>query len=223
MLKRLTVGWFLFVSLFMTPLLSQADTSKPVLNINVVFANEGSAKLSYDIHGATQQDGDSSKIEAAMVLYAVVMNKLDTNARKALINQVQTAVSKVATEQGLVRADIIKDNPLLKPLAQGAAGKQFSVVFSEVAGQGHTLEVNPSEIEATYLTGGLIYLFQDLIQKLPDSGVRFMVLAMGGMNKYYRDGADPSDPASLSKAPSYALNLAADIIQKVSSQGGQKK
>ncbi len=76
------------------------------------------------------------------------------------------------------------------------------------------------ELDAKFLAPTTLYLIQDNIKTLSESGLRLMVLAMGGMNKWYREVGKASDPNSVSKAPSYALNLAVDIVEKL---GGKKK
>lgn len=204
-----------------SPALAGAQTPKPVLETHIVFNNGGLAKVTQSAK-TPAEDAETNKIMSSMVFYAYTMNKLDVDARKVLINQVQSAVSKVATEQGLNRPNILKDNPLLKTLGPSTPPKDIALILSEVTGQGFSLEVKPDGMENSYLTAGVLNLYQDLIQQLPENGLRLMVLAMGGMNKFYRDGADPADPSSISKAPAYALNLAVDIIQKVSGQKGKK-
>lgn len=219
---RRALGALFPAILLICPSLAQAQgASKVVLETKIAFTSGGLAKVT-QVSKASPEDAETNKIMTSMVFYAFVMNKLDVEARKGLINQVQVAVSQVATETGLQRPNILKDNILLKPLA-AATPQEINLTLSEVTGQGFSLEVKPESIDNSYLTAGVLNLYQDLIQGLPENGLRLMVLAMGGMNKFYRDGADPADPANISKAPAYALNLAVDIIQKVSGQKGKTK
>jgi hypothetical protein len=218
---RRALGVLFPVILLTCPSLAQAQSAKPVLDTRIVYTSGGVAKVGH-VSKSKPEDTETNKIMASMIFYAYVMNKLDADARKVLINQVQVAVSQVATETGLQRPNILKDNILLKPLAS-ATPKEVVITLSELSGQGFSLEVKPEALENTYLTAGVLNLYQDLIQQLPESGLRLLVLAMGAMNKFYRDGADPSDPANISKAPAYALNLAVDIITKVSAPRSKTK
>jgi hypothetical protein len=104
-------------------------------------------------------------------------------------------------------------------LAKGdTKGQGYSLNFSAVPNQGNVLEVKALGENATLLGPSVFYLFQDAVKTLPDNGLRLMVLALGGMNKWYREVGKASDPNSLSQAPVYGLNLAVDIISKFSGQ-----
>ncbi|MFO1462814.1 MAG: hypothetical protein U1F66_03490 [bacterium] len=211
---------FAMMAALFLPAMALAQTAKPLLVAKVAYGPDGVGKVSYDTKGITGQDVDSNKIQSTLVFYALAMNRLDLDSGKALINQVQAAVSKVATEQGMVRADIVKGNPLLKPLLDAPAEQSIELTFSEQPGKGVALEVKPEGFDAKFLAPTTLYLIQDNIKTLSESGLRLMVLAMGGMNKWYREVGKASDPDSVSKAPSYALNLAVDIVEKL---GGKKK
>jgi hypothetical protein len=199
----------------------KAQAAKPLLDSKIVFAPDGTAKVSYNDYGSKAEALESSKIESTLILYALAMNKVDAATSTALMNQVQGAVSKIATEQGLVRADIVKNNPMLKPVQGAPAEQSVTLAFAELGAKGgHSLEVKPDNIDVKYLAPAALYLIQDQVKNLSESGVRLLVLSMGGMNKWYREIGKASDPESVGKAPSYALNLAVDILQKLS--GGKK-
>lgn len=198
----------------------KAQAAKPLLDTTIAFAPDGTAKVSYNDFGTKAEALESSKIEATLIFYALAMNRVDLETGKALMNQVQGAVSKIATEQGLVRADITKANPLLKPVQGAAAAQSVALAFAELPGKGgHSLEVKPENVDAKYYAPATLYLIQDQVKNLSESGLRLLVLSMGGMNKWYREIGKASDPESVGKAPSYALNLAVDILQKLSSSG----
>ena len=80
--------------------------------------------------------------------------------------------------------------------------------------------MKPATLDSKFLAPAVLYIFQDQIKALSESGLRLMVLAMGGMNKWYREIGKASDSNSVAKAPAYALNLAVDILEKLS---GKKK
>lgn len=221
MIRRLILKSFPLILMLLTlPGLGQAQAEKTLLVTKVAFGPDGNAKVSYDTKGLTGQAADSNKIETALVFYAFAMNKLDSDSGKALINQVQAAVGKIATEQGMVRAEILKGNPLLKPLQTAPAEQTLELVFTELPGKGNGLELKPETLDSKFLAPAVLYIFQDQIKALSESGLRLMVLAMGGMNKWYREIGQASDAASVAKAPAYALNLAVDILEKLS---GKKK
>ncbi len=199
------------------PSLSFGQAAKTLLTAKVVFGPDGVGKVTYDTKGQVGKDLDGNKIQSTLVFYALAMNHLDADSGKALINQVQTAVTKVATEQGMIRADIVKSNPLLKPLLDAPAEQTLQIDYTELPGKGLGMEVKPENFDTKFLAPTTLYLIQDNIKTLSESGLRLMVLAMGGMNKWYREVGKASDPDSVSKAPSYALNLAVDIVEKLGS------
>ena len=206
----------------MLPALAQA--AKPLLDTSLTFAQDGTAKVSQLSYEGTDKDAESNKIESALVFYAIVMNKSDEATRKNLMGAVQAAVGKIATDKGLQRANIIQGSSLIKPLAAAPAPATLIVSFGEEAGQGHSLELKPSDTGNLPMASAVIYIFQDLTKNLSESGLRLLVLAMGGMNKYYREVSPASAPESVSKAPAYGLTLATDIIQNLSgTKSGAKK
>ena len=216
---RRSIYWKLLMILpfLAIPQTLRAQAAKPLLDSKIVFAPDGQAKVSYNDYGSKAEALESSKIESALIFYAVAMNRLDLETGKSLMNQIQGAVSKIATEQGMVRADIVKANPILKPVQGAAAEQTVTLAFAELAGKGgHSLEVKPENLEVKYLAPATLYLIQDQVKNLSESGLRLLVLSMGGMNKWYREIGKASDPDSVGKAPSYALNLAVDILQKLS-------
>jgi hypothetical protein len=213
----------MILSFLALPQVLQAQAAKPLLDSKLVFAPDGTAKVSYNDYGSKAEALESSKIESTLIFYALAMNKTDADTSKALMNQVQGAVSKIATEQGMVRADIIKGNPMLKAVQGAAAEQTINLAFAELSGKGgHSLELKPENLDSKYLAPATLYLIQDQVKNLSESGVRLLVLSMGGMNKWYREIGKASDPDSVGKAPSYALNLAVDILQKLSAGSGKK-
>lgn len=201
------------------PVPGRAQAEKTLLITKIAFGPDGAAKVGYDTKGNAAQEVESSKIQSALVFYALAMNRLDAESGKALLNQVQAAVGKIATEQGLVRADLLKGNPLLKALQAAPAEQTLDLTFSQV-GKSNAVELKPETVDPKFLAPAVLYLFQDQVKTLSESGVRLMVLAMGGMNKWYREVGKASDADSVAKAPAYALNLAVDILEKL---GGKKK
>lgn len=199
------------------PTLGHAQAEKVLLVTKIAFGPDGSAKVTYDTKGNATQEVESSKIQSALIFYALAMNKLDSESGKALINQVQAAVSKIATEQGMARADLLKGNPLLGPLQASPTEQNLDLIFSQV-GKSNSFELKPDGFDSKFLAPGVIYLFQDQVKGLSESGLRLLVLSMGGMNKWYREIGKASDADSVAKAPAYALNLAVDIVEKLSSK-----
>jgi hypothetical protein len=162
------------------------------------------------------QDTATNKIQSILMFYAYAMNQIEEGQRSNLLNATQGIVSRVATEGGLQRADILKNNTILTLAKGDAKGQGYQLTFSSVSKEGNTLDVKALGENGTLLGPSVIYLFQDAIKTLPDNGLRLMVLALGGMNKWYREVGKASDPNSLSQAPAYGLNLAVDIISKFS-------
>jgi hypothetical protein len=195
-----------------------AQGGKPLLDTQIVFQGGGKGRVSYTSHVAPTQSVDLYKVESALIFYAYAMQQLGDQANKDLLNQMQRSISRVATEQGLQRADLLADNPIVSTAGKDSEAKGFDLKFEEIAGQGHGLNVLPKEGSEKWVAPAVIYYFQDLVNNLPESALRITVLAVGGMNKWYREEGKASDPGSLSKAPAYGLNLAVDIIGKLSGQ-----
>ncbi len=216
MLKPLifVIGFFIAALAGNVP--AGAQTAKPLLDTKIVFSKDGSAQVTYQTFGTSAQDTVGNKIESALVFYAYVMNKLDDATRKALMGEVQASVTKIATEQGMVRADLIRGVPFIKPLSQDPPADGLKISFADLAGKGHSLEVTPVDGGGLPMASAVLYYFQDLVKNLPENGVRLLVLSMGGMNKWYRELGQATDPASVTKAPSYGLNVAVEILQKLS-------
>jgi hypothetical protein len=202
--------------LLASPAWSQA--AKPLLGTQVTYSASPPPQVSFDTHGLSAQDIASNKIQSALMFYAYAMNQIEEAHRTPLLNEVQNIVSKVATEAGLKRPDILKNNPILNLAKGDTKGQGYSLNFSAVPNQGNVLDVKALGQNGTLLGPSVFYLFQDAVKTLPDSGLRLMVLALGGMNKWYREVGKASDPNSLSQAPAYGLNLAVDIISKFSGQ-----
>ncbi|HCU24714.1 MAG TPA: hypothetical protein DF383_06835 [Deltaproteobacteria bacterium] len=208
----------LLVGILVWPLQGWTQAGKTLLDAKIVFSKDGAAQVSYGVRSGSAQDIETNKIETSLVFYALAMNKLGAEG-SALMNQVQSIVTRVATEQGMVRADIVKENPLLKPLQAAPVEQTVNLIFASAGGSGHSLEVKPETLDAKFWAPATIYLLQDQVKNLNESGLRLLVLAIGGMNKWYREIGKAADPQSVSQAPSYALNLAVDILQKL---GGRK-
>lgn len=214
----------IFKTLALTPILflafgsAWAQTAKVILDTKIDYGAGTAPKIDFNVQGQSQPETVSNKIQSNLMFYAFAMNQIEDGQRNNLLNQTQSIVTRVATESGLQRPDILKGNPILN-LAKGETkGQGYDLVLSNHPGQGNMLDVKAVGTNATLLGPSVFYLFQNSIKTLPDSGLRLMVLALGGMNKWYREMGKASDPNSLSQAPAYGLNLAVDIISKLSGQ-----
>lgn len=217
-MRRFLTGPLLVLALLISPNLSWAQAAKPLLATRMEYAETPQPKVTFNTYGLSEQDNASNKIQSALMFYAYAMNQIEEANRAALLNEAQGIVSKVATEAGLKRPDILKNNPILN-LAKGETkGQGYALDFSAVPNQGNTLEVKVLGNNPALLGPSVFYLFQDAVKTLPDNGLRLLVLALGGMNKWYREVGKASDPNSLSQAPAYGLNLAVDILSKFSGQ-----
>lgn len=208
-------------SILLFSLAAQAEGAageKNLLGTKILFNEQGKAKVSYNIQGQSVPDITSNKIQSAMIFYAFAMNRIPDGERVPLMNQMQKLISRVATEEGIQRPDIILGNPLLAKIGSDAKGKGFELDFGAISGQGNSLDVKPLAGSDNIWGPSVIYLFQDLIKNVPDSGLRLVALSLGGMNKWYREKGKASDPNSVSQAPAYGLNLAVDILSKLSGQ-----
>lgn len=215
MTRRLTFVLSLILFVFFLLPSGFAGESKTLLDTKIVFDKQGKGKVSYK----SQEKGNSettNKIQSALIFYAFAMNQSEDSKRTPLLNQVQRSITQIATDQGLMRPDLLKNNNLASGVKPDAAEKGFDLVFGVVPNQGNSLEVKPIGDSKSLMAPAVFYLFQDMVTNLPDGGLRLMAIALGGMNKWYRQVGKASDPASISQAPSYGLNIAVDILAKVS-------
>jgi hypothetical protein len=217
-MRRFTLTLFLFFVLILSGAVSWAQAAKELLGTQVSYGPSPQPQITFNTHGLSEQDNASNKIQSALMFYAYAMNQIEDTHRSALLNEAQTIISKVATEGGLKRPDILKGNTVLN-LAKGETkGQGYTLNFSAVPNQGNVMEVKALGENGTLLGPSVFFIFQEAVKTLPDNGLRLMVLALGGMNKWYREVGKASDPNSLSQAPAYGLNLAVDIISKFSGQ-----
>lgn len=217
-MRRILTVSFLSLALVLIGSPAWSQAAKPLLTTQLTYAELPQPKIAFDTHGLSAQDNASNKIQSTLMFYAYAMNQIEDSHRTTLLNEAQNIVTKVATEQGLKRPDILKGSPILQLTKGETKGQGYNLNFSAVPNQGNMLDVKALGENGTLLGPSVFYLFQDAVKTLPESGLRLMVLALGGMNKWYREVGKASDPNSLSQAPAYGLNLAVDIISKFSGQ-----
>ena len=215
-MRRSKLTWYLSLAMILSAAPVWAQANKPLLTTKVSYGPTPPPQVTFDTHGQTAQDTATNKIQSTLMFYAYVMNQIDEAQRSNLLNEAQNIVTRTATEGGLKRPDILKDNKILAMAKGDTKGQGYNLDFSAVPKEGNVLDVKPLGENATLLGPSVFYVFQDAIKTLPDNGLRLMVLALGGMNKWYREVGKASDPNSLSQAPAYGLNLAVDILSKFS-------
>lgn len=199
----------------------RAENMKPILKTKILFDAQGKAKISYPTQPTNQQERISSKIESALIFYAYAMNQVEASSRTPLLNQVQKVVSAVATEAGLKRPDILTPNSLAIAKSPKTGENGFDIVFGVLEGSGkssNSLEVKPIGDTQGLLMPAVFNYLQDLVKNLSDSGLRLTVLALGGMNKWYREVGNAANADSVSKAPAYGLTMAVDLLSKITGQ-----
>lgn len=214
-MKLLMIFGTLFTLLWPGGVLAEQNI-KPLYSAKIVFDSSGKAEVTTQSTRKQSNEVDTDSIQLSLMFYAYAMNRAPESKRNDLLNQAQRIVSAVATEDGLVRADILKNNPLVTGVAKENAGKGFEAVFGAIGGKGNTMNVKPIGDSESVLIPSVFYLFQDTITHLSAGGLRLLALALGGTNKWYREKGQASDPQSISQAPAYGLNLAVDIISKLS-------
>lgn len=193
----------------------QADL-KPQLSTKIVYDASGKPKIEIDDHGQSTNDTATNKIQTSLMFYSYAMNQVPEAKRSAFLNQAQLIVTAVATEQGIKRANILKGNPQVQNIPSGDDGRGYNLTFGALGKKGNSLKVDPIGSAEGLLEASVFYVFQDTINTVPIPGLRLLALALGGTNKWYRELGKASDPNSVSQAPAYGLNLALDIISKLS-------
>lgn len=218
-MRKLTllVMFFMTMSFVTSPVALRAETQEKILlETQIRFSPQGVPQVTFKNHQQSAEDDLSNKIQAALIFYAYIMNQMDSTQSTALLNEVQKVVGWVATDEGLKKPNFVKNHPKLPKPDAALAGQGFDLIFSSVPGRGNRLEVKPLGESMPLAIPAVLGVFQELVNTLPENGLRLMVLAMGGMNKWYRELGKASDPDSVAKAPAYGLNLAVDILAKVS-------
>lgn len=200
-----------------------AEALKPALNTKVIFKPDATAKISYQTHGKSKDEIATNKLQTALIFYAYSVKATEAKSRPALLNQSQKIVFQVASEQGLARPNILKNNSLAQVDATKVDGKGFEMIFGALPGKGNTLQVKEIADKSPQLYQfTTFWLFQDQIKNLPDNGLRIMVLALGAMNQWYRENMDKiSEPSSIATASSHGLKTALEIMEAVGKAGAK--
>ncbi len=214
---RRTILFALLIGLMGVPMTGQADDAfKPQLTTKVLFDASGKPNIDVNAHGQNPNETATNKIQSALMFYAYAVNQETGAKQSSVISQGQLIVTAVATEDGMKRANILTANPLVKNNPAGEANRGFELSFGSLGTKGNSLKVNPIGNAEGLLVPSVFYVFQETINTVPVNGLRLIALALGGTNKWYREVGKASDPNSVSQAPAYGLNLAVDIISKLS-------
>ena len=214
---RRILSFALLAILLGLPLGSHAEeTLKPSLTTKILYNTSGKPKIEVNSHDQTPNDTATNKIQTALTFYSYALNQVPEANQSAVQNQAQLIVTEVATEAGIKRANILSGNPLIQNVPSGEGERGFELVFGTLGTKGNSLKVNPIGKTDGLLVPSIFYLFQETINTVPDNGLRLIALALGGTNKWYREIGKATDPNSVSQAPAYGLNLALDILSKLS-------
>ncbi|MDX1386916.1 MAG: hypothetical protein R3257_04950, partial [bacterium] len=141
-MKPLLILWTLLVVLLPQGALAQQNI-KPLYTAKILFDASGKAKVTTKTHRQKPDEVATDMIQLSLMYYAYAMNRAPEDKRNDLLNQAQRIVTMVATEGGLVRADILKNNSLIQGVPKDAEGKGFNLTFGAIEGKGNTMDVQP--------------------------------------------------------------------------------
>ncbi|MBI2335171.1 MAG: hypothetical protein HYU97_00190 [Deltaproteobacteria bacterium] len=161
-------------------------------------------------------DNESYKIQLTLMWYANVLHRLGTSeSANKLRDEVQKGVQTIASEKGLLRANLLEKSIFIKNV-QSKGLKTWTGVLWTLEGKGTVLDfpIGPEDIEM-YGPASAIAVIHENTRSLSENGLRLLVLALGGMNKWYREQGSSTDQQSIVKATAYGLSMASDIVQKL--------
>ncbi|MCB1215465.1 MAG: hypothetical protein KDK66_08320 [Deltaproteobacteria bacterium] len=211
--------FFVFLFLFCwIPMSLLAESKETVLLTTSIDLKQDLAKaIHHEKKDLSEDDFWSYRVQALLMFYAYSMHHLKKeDMRINLLNEVQKYVGGVATDEGLQRPKLLNKSFFAKKIPKQKFEKPFVLNFLEEKGLGYSLQVEPEESQIDWLPLAVLSLFQETVDQAPPEVLRLLALSTGAINKWYRDpNHQASDPKSLIEAPAYALNLAIDILSKL--------
>lgn len=186
--------------------------------------SHGSVVYITDVDEPEQKADDFGLL--TLMYYSKILYNMNVRMESTqLIADVGKAVSRMVeriSDDVLPRMSILPNSlTLSEPLPAGGI-KSYSGKLLRLSGGGRVVEMDGSRgDEYSYTPRSVLLLIQHLINVLPEQMVAFYVVALGGMNRYYDEFGDYSNPRSMLEAPSFGIQMAYELAAEASSDPAQ--
>jgi len=189
--------------------------SQELLGATIIkFYSENKASVEYKTEVSDKKQKESDLIQLFALYYAKMLYNLNRGEHAdQLIIYVRKAVKSVMSEKGISRVSILASEQKLVKSKTNGVTKEYSGELYEKSNQTRIIQTHIDIGEEKYYAPISTMMFlQYLINNLPDELLIFLILILGGMNKYYQDGGDYSNIRSIIEAPNYGFNFATRIL-----------
>lgn len=182
----------------------------------IKFYGEDEASVEYETEISDKEQKDSDLMQLFTLYYAKMLFNLNRGEHAdQLIVYIQKAVESVMGKDGVSRASILATGQKLVEPKNSGSTKTYSGELFEKSNQTRIVQTHMDMVgEGYYAPVSTVMFLQYLINNLPEGLLVFLVLVLGGMNKYYREVGDYSNMRSIIEAPNYGFNVASQILSK---------
>lgn len=192
---------------------------KLIGTIEIKFYGEEEASVQYNTQVTDNNQIEKDLMQLFTLYYARTLHDLGHSGEAdALIAYIDTAIEEVLKESDNKRLSIlgtgiklveIKDSPVKKLWSGQLLEKsknRFIITHSTRVGEGY------------YAPVSTIMFFQYLVNNLSLPVLQFLLVSVGGINKYYREVDGYWKMASINEAPSYGIKLAMQFFSSLESK-----
>ena len=182
--------------------------------ITIKFYGKDEASVEYETKVLDKKQKESDLIQLFTLYYAKMLFNLNRGEyADQLIIYIQKAVESVMSEEGVNRAIVLASGQkLVKPKMSGIT-KKYSGELYEKSNQTRIVQTHMDTVgEGYYAPVSTVMFLQYLIKNLSEDSLIFLVLVLGGMNKYYQEVNDYSNMRSIIEAPNYGFSIATEIL-----------
>ena len=180
----------------------------------IKFYGEDEASVEYETEISDKEQKESDSLQLFTLYYAKMLYNLNRGDHAdQLIVYIQKAVESVMGKEGVNRASILaSEQKLVEPKTSGVT-KKYSGELYEKSNQTRIVQTHMDTVgEGYYAPASTVMFLQYLIKNLSEESLMFLILVLGGMNKYYREVGDYSNMRSIIEAPNYGFNVATQIL-----------
>lgn len=184
--------------------------------VTIKFYGEDEASVNYETEVSDKELKESDLMQLFALYYAKMLYNLNRGEHAdQLIVYIQKAVESVMGKDGVSRVSILATGQkLVKPKTNGVT-KKYSGELYEKSNQTRIVQTHMDAVgEGYYAPVSTVMFLQYLVNNLSEGLLVFLVLVLGGMNKYYREIGDYSSIRSIIEAPNYGFNVASQILSK---------
>jgi len=162
---------------------------KLIGTLKIKFYGEDKASVEYETDALDKEQRESDLIQLFALYYAKMLFNLNRGqGADQLIIYIQKAVESVVSDKGIRRESLlVSEQKLVKPKNNDIT-KNYSGEFYEKSDNERMVQIKMDLVgEDYYMPISTVMFLQFLVNNLSESTLMFLVLTIGGMNKYYRE------------------------------------